>query len=164
MFAMGIVLGVCLTHLYIECEDDIYSFFNKQETITPFNIYDNNYNFAPSDKINRSQMSIINNTLMIKNLPNETWISSIAGTGSMRPTMHKDHHTIQTNPRSPDNIKVGDIITYRKNESLVIHRVIGVGIDDEGWYAILKGDGNEVEDKLKVRFGMVESKTIMLIY
>ena len=38
------------------------------------------------------------------------------------------------------------------------------GFDNEGWYAITKGDNNVVEDNWKVRFEQIEGIVIGIIY
>ncbi|MFA5523530.1 MAG: signal peptidase I [Tissierellales bacterium] len=67
-------------------------------------------------------------------------------TGSMRPTLEPGD-LILSKDVSPDEIKVGDVVTYRVNShTLVTHRVIDI-INKDGKLAFqTKGDANNVED------------------
>ncbi|GEK22076.1 signal peptidase I [Cellulomonas xylanilytica] len=70
-------------------------------------------------------------------------------TGSMRPTMPPGDLVV-TRPQSPDDISLGDVITYqlRSNEpEVVTHRVVGVGTTSEGERTfVTRGDANNVDD------------------
>jgi uncharacterized protein (UPF0248 family) len=46
----------------------------------------------------------------------------------------------------------------------IIHRVVKIGQDSEGWYAILKGDNLSQEDPEKVRFDQVQRVVVAIIY
>jgi signal peptidase len=72
--------------------------------------------------------------------------SMIVLTGSMAPKINPGDIII-TNSAKPENIKVGDVITYRVNsEMLITHRVTEV-VSKEGRRAFkTKGDANNVED------------------
>ena len=84
----------------------------------------------------------------------------------MDPVLDIGHNAIQIIPKSEDEIKVGDIISYKSEqiEGNVIHRVINIGEDNEGWYATLKGDNLRSPDPGKVRFSQVRRIVIGIIY
>jgi signal peptidase I len=67
-------------------------------------------------------------------------------TGSMAPKINPGDIIIDKNTK-PENIKVGDIITYKVSEEILItHRVIEV-VNKEGRSAFkTKGDANNVDD------------------
>jgi hypothetical protein len=58
---------------------------------------------------------------------------------------------------------VGDIVSYRKGESLIVHRVIEKGVDEEGIYFVVKGDNNSISDG-KIRFEEIEYITVGVIW
>ena len=67
-----------------------------------------------------------------------------------------------------DNIKVGDVVTYRSTDNafygiLITHRVIN--IEDVGGKKtfITKGDHNETIDRTPVTFGQIQGKVIMRV-
>jgi len=70
-------------------------------------------------------------------------------TGSMRPTMPPGDLVV-TRPQSPDDISLGDVITYqlRSNEpEVVTHRVVGVGTNSDGERTfVTRGDANNMDD------------------
>lgn len=74
--------------------------------------------------------------------------------GSMEPA-YSVGDLIYVKPVDPDEIKVGDPITFVLNESLVVatHRV--VEIDAENSHFRTKGDANEIADQAPVHFNNV---------
>lgn len=88
----------------------------------------------------------------------------IAPTQSMSPTLEEDMIVLEKRPLSSSEIAVGDIIVYEFKGSRIIHRVIALGEDDIGWYAILKGDNNPAPDPQKVRFEQVRGIVVGIIY
>lgn len=90
-------------------------------------------------------------------------IGRYAPTGSMLPTLNEKTIGIKVVPISEKDIHTGDIVSFRKDGLLVIHRVIEKGTDKNGTYFITKGDNNFFNDG-KIRFDDIEYKTIMLIY
>lgn len=74
--------------------------------------------------------------------------------GSMEPT-YSVGDLIYVKNEKPQNITVGDPITFVLNEDLVVatHRV--VRIDAENQYFYTKGDANEMEDSSPVHFNNV---------
>ncbi len=130
------------------------------------NPFSNGFNFsgishAPSDFIGENQIQIYDNKVVI-NIKDAS-ISRYAPTGSMKPTFDENANGIRIVPKSEDEIKVGDIITYKDGENLIVHRVIEKGIDKEGIYFIMKGDNNTISDG-KVRFRDIKYKTIGIIW
>ncbi|MBI2047406.1 hypothetical protein HYT26_04575 [Candidatus Pacearchaeota archaeon] len=90
-------------------------------------------------------------------------IGRYAPTGSMLPTLNEKTTGIKVVPMSEDDIHKGDIVSFRKDGLLIIHRVAEKGTDKNGTYFITKGDNNLFNDG-KIRFKDIEYKTIMLIY
>ena len=84
----------------------------------------------------------------------------------MDPVFDKGHNTIAVVPQSPDEIQIGDIISYFNEDlnGIVIHRVIETGQDENGWYAIVKGDNNPTPDPGKVRFAQIKRVVIAIVY
>ena len=81
----------------------------------------------------------------------------------MKPLFDHSSNGIRIKPVSEDDINIGDIITFKEGNLLIIHRVIEKGIDNNGVYFITKGDNNFVSDG-KIRFKDIEYKTIGIIY
>ena len=97
-------------------------------------------------------------------LNNPQW-AILADTNSMDPVFDAGSHLIQAFPTSAADIQVGDIVSYESPLNFVIvHRVIEIGNDDNGWYAIMKGDNNPRADPWKIRFDWVRRVTVMVVY
>lgn len=90
-------------------------------------------------------------------------LSSYDSTGSMIPALGSGVNGIVVKPESDAEISVGDIISFRNGNRIIVHRVIYKGIDDQGVYFITKGDNSEVSDG-KIRFEDVEHVVVALVY
>ena len=66
-------------------------------------------------------------------------------------------------PKSEDELNVGDIITFRQDGNLIVHRIVEKGIDEEGWFFITRGDNNNINDG-KIRFSQIDSVLVALFY
>lgn len=128
------------------------------------------YPVAPSDYLSIDQIHVFPDRIVI-NITNASW-GGYANTGSMIPTLDARANGIRVIPESENDIHLGDLITYVRNESCgdnctteeyIIHRVIKIDSDENGIYYILKGDANPISDG-KVRFEEIRYKTVILLY
>ena len=96
---------------------------------------------SPSDRIKESHLHLFSDKLII-NFP-ELILASYTNTNSMDPLI--DEHTtgIEIKPNSEEEIHPGDIVAYQSGNDLIAHRIISIGNDDLGWYALLKGDNSK---------------------
>lgn len=81
----------------------------------------------------------------------------------MKPVIDGDANGIRIAPESPDQISVGDIVTFKQGNALIVHRVIEKGIDEQGVYFITKGDNNDLSDG-KLRFEDIKYVTVAIVY
>ena len=116
---------------------------------------------APSDSIKESQISITQDKIII-DIANAS-LSAYAPTGSMVPLFNEGANGIRIVPQSEDEISVGDIVTYKKDSMLIVHRIVQKGEDTEGTYFITQGDSNDYADE-KIRFSDIKYKTIGILY
>lgn len=116
---------------------------------------------SPGDWIANEDIEVYKDKIVI-NIENPS-ISSYANTGSMIPTLDSGHNGIRIKPNSPEEIQEGDIITFLKNNNLLVHRVIQKGQDEKGFWFITKGDNNLQSDE-KVYFKDVKYITIGVLY
>lgn len=118
---------------------------------------------SPGDWVKESQIEMRPDGVFI-HVNNPQW-AILANTNSMDPVFDDTSHLIQMIPQSETDIHVGDIVSYASPLGFsIVHRVIEIGNDEEGWYAILKGDNNPTPDPWKVRFDMVRRVTVMVVY
>ncbi len=130
------------------------------------NPFSNGFNFssvntAPHDSIKENQIEIQSDRIII--YVNGASISRYAATGSMKPTLDENANGIRIVPKTEEDIDVGDIITFKEGDDLIVHRVIEKGTDNEGIYFITKGDNNTMSDG-KVRFKDIKYITVALIF
>ena len=119
---------------------------------------------SPADHVKEDQIHVYQNKVVL-DVEDASW-ASFTDTKSMDPLLDSDSNGIEIKPASYLDIKVGDIISYASPyvTGLVIHRVIEIGTDNNGWYAIVKGDNNPSADPGKVRFSQVNGVLIGVIY
>lgn len=117
---------------------------------------------GPQNWIKQQDILVTPNEVKI-NIQGAKW-ASFAPTGSMRPLLDQGAHAIQIQPTSPQQIEIGDIITYDHNGRKIIHRVVDIQQDAQGTYYTVKGDNNAAADPIKVRFEDVERVVVAIIY
>ncbi len=129
------------------------------------NPFSGGFNFsdssAPHDYIKESQIDVYPDKIILN--VKEASISRYAPTGSMKPTFDENSNGIRVVPASENDIQIGDIVTYKEGDSLIVHRVIDKGTDSGGMYFITKGDNNTLSDG-KVRFKDIKYITIGVIF
>lgn len=116
---------------------------------------------TPSDFVEDDKITIYDDRVVIE-LSNAK-LSTYGSTGSMLPTLGAGVNGVSVVLESPDEIEVGDIVSFRRGRDLVVHRVVRKGLDDEGIYFVTKGDNSPVDDG-KIRFDDIERKLVALIY
>jgi signal peptidase I len=116
---------------------------------------------APFDFIKENQIKVYDDKIII--YVDDASIGRYAPTGSMKPVLDEGSNGIRIKPESEKDVHIGDIITFREDNYLIIHRVVDIGTDNEGTYFITKGDNNNVVDG-KVRFEDIEYITIGMLW
>ncbi len=116
---------------------------------------------SPSNFIEKDRILVYPEKVII-NIAGAT-LSSYENTGSMEPTLDSNSNGIRVKPESAQEIEIGDIVSFRKNGILIVHRVIEKGIDSQGVYFVTKGDNNNFKDG-KIRFSEIEYLTIGIVY
>lgn len=116
---------------------------------------------APGDWIQEKQVHVYENAIVI-DIENAS-LSNYAATGSMRPVLDSDSNGIRIIPKSENQLKTGDIVTYEQGNDLIVHRIVEIGEDSEGRYFITKGDNNSADDG-KIRFSQIRYVTIGVLY
>lgn len=130
------------------------------ETLTK--TLETNTTSGPEARIREQDITITKEGILIK--IQEPLFAKFTDTQSMHPTLNKDTKAIQITPTKKEDINIGDIISYEKENKIIIHRVINIQEDEEGWYAITKGDNLPKEDREKVRYEQIKRILIAIIY
>ena len=143
--------------------NDVYSELSSLEK--PLSLFqDGIEKNSPGDWIKEDQIKVYNDKVII-NLKDAEW-ASFTNTNSMDPVLDEKANAIEIMPKSSDNIHVGDIISYKSDytDGTIIHRVIKISKDDNGWYCIVKGDNNQSPDPGKIRFNQIKRVLVAIIY
>jgi len=138
----------------------VFSFIFFSNGEIPFSL-NSNVALSPSNWLNKENIMVYNDKIVI--YVDNASLSSYQPTGSMRPLLDSGANGIRIKPESVQEINNGDIISFRKNGMLIVHRVVDKGVDSEGIYFITKGDNNNYSDG-KVRFEDIEYITIGILY
>jgi len=117
---------------------------------------------SPSDWVSEDQIQVYEDYVVLQ-LTGATW-AKFADTNSMDPFLDEGSNAIEIMPDSAEEIHVGDIISYRTNDGIIIHRVIEVSEDNDGIYYIVQGDNNTFSDPGRVRFDDVVGVLVAIIY
>ena len=128
------------------------------------NIFNNKELYSPGDWISQGQIEMKSDKVVI-NIENPQW-AVFTDTNSMDPVIDAGAHAIEVVPDSPDQIQVGDIVSYNSEyaDGTIIHRVVKIDEDSEGWYFKAKGDNNAFGDPGKIRFSQVQRVLVAIIY
>lgn len=117
---------------------------------------------TPPDRIKEEQIHVYEDKIVIE-VKNPKW-ARFAATQSMVPFLDEGSNALQIQPEAPDDIQLGDIVSYQYGDSVIIHRVIEISEDEQGRYYIVKGDNNPEPDPIKVRFQQIRRILIGIIY
>ena len=83
---------------------------------------------------------------------------------SMLPLLDNGYDGFEIVPESKEDIKLGDVISFEYKDKVYVHRVVEIGQDKFGWYAITKGDSNNIEDEGKRRFENIKGILVGVIF
>ena len=119
----------------------------------------------PTDRLQTSNVHVYQYQIVIDKLGNYTFeTSTFSDSNSMDPLLDNQSQGLQIIPKSIDDLKVGDVISYELGDRIIIHRITRINADEQGWFATVKGDNNEVIDPLKIRFTMIKRVLIGVLY
>lgn len=83
-------------------------------------------------------------------------------TNSMEPELKKDDVVVIKKAKA-ENLKQGDIITFKQNGETITHRIVQIDDIEDGKLYITKGDNNNVQDEQGLRFDQIEGKLVIKI-
>ncbi|MBS3112725.1 hypothetical protein J4418_01420 [Candidatus Woesearchaeota archaeon] len=124
----------------------------------------NNEKDSPFNHIPENQIKVYNDKIVLT-IENAHW-AKFADTNSMDPVFDIEANTIEIKPSLPEQVHIGDIVSYNSEllDNIIIHRVVNISSDEIGWYATFKGDNNLFNDPEKVRFGQINGLIVAIIY
>ena len=116
---------------------------------------------GPSDWVSGGDIFVFDDEVVIK-IDNAT-LAGYEGTGSMEPVLGAGSTGIRVVPEGAGEVNLGDIVSFRKDGVLIVHRVVEKGMDNEGVYFITKGDNSEFVDE-KIRFEDIEYVLVGVVW
>lgn len=119
---------------------------------------------SPCDRISEDQIFVFSDQIII-DFKDAEW-ATFTDTNSMDPVIDFGANAIEYVPKNESEICVGDIVSYKSSfaDGVLIHRVVEIGYDNNGWYAIMKGDNNAYRDPGRIRFDQLKRVVIAIIY
>lgn len=86
----------------------------------------------------------------------------IITTDSMQPSINKED-VVVVKKEEEDKINVGDVITFNQNGKVITHRITNIEEQEGKKIYTTKGDNNNLEDKEKIDYSVIEGKNILVI-
>lgn len=80
---------------------------------------------------------------------------------SMQPALGPGHKVLYM---PVEQIALGDLVVYENITGMNLHRVVGFGRDEKGWYLEAQGDANWRRDLLRVRREEVKGVVLVVLY
>lgn len=117
---------------------------------------------VPQSRIDFQDLDIDRNAVLIQAA--DVTPALIGPTGSMRPILDEGTIVLELPVMKPEELYPGDIIIYELDGTRIIHRIVALGYDTDGWYAIAKGDNNPEPDPEKIRFAQIRGVVGGIIY
>ena len=149
MILIAVILAVLLFSILSLNNFSLTGFFTEEKVNAPSS------HISEGDIIASKGNVIINvSNLILTRYVNSDSMAPLLGNGAMG---------IEIIPTSKEDIHVGDVVTFRRDDILIAHRVVEIGSDEDGGYFITKGDNNNAEDD-KIRFEQIESVLVGVIY
>jgi len=164
LFSLGVIAGGLVQIAQVTSQVDL-NYQQPQSEFFPVNfIFANPDVSSPADHIKESDIEVYKDKVIL-NIDNPQW-ARFTDTNSMDPVLDQGSNAIEIIPQSPEDISVGDIVSYENTISggTIIHRVTDIGTDTQGWYAITKGDNNPSPDPVKIRFNEIRRLVVAIIY
>jgi hypothetical protein len=148
---------IVLAIMMFSCGVVFAAAFHQSETRTAFG---GEKSIAVSqDRVTGNQIHLYKDKLVIA--AEGLMYAKVEDTKSMEPLLSKNSHTIEAAPVI-ENLKVGDIISFYEPsvDKVVVHMIIEIGYDEQGWYARTSGYNNVYADSWKVRFENIKGVVV----
>ena len=115
------------------------------------------------DHVLEEEIILVGNEMYLS-LDEEMKWSKFEDTNSMDPLLDEGYNGLEFVPKTVEKIHLGDVISFEYGGNIIIHRVVEIGEDVEGWYALTKGDNLEELDYGKRRFEDIKGVLVGVIF
>ena len=91
--------------------------------------------------------------------------NTVQNTNSMEALLDANHIVIKSNNQVyKDALKLGSIVVWTSTPSNIIHSIVEIGEDEQGWYCYTQGVNIDSRDTVKVRKENIEWVALMVIW
>ena len=73
----------------------------------------------------------------------------------MKPNINKGDVVVIEKTNNYKNIKIGDVLAYKYDNIIIVHRVINILKENDEYYFYTKGDNNNSEDNFVIYEDMI---------
>lgn len=166
IFALGLSIGLYTANARDAAVDstsgDSIQFAGSLAAMNPFETVQAKEN--PRDRIPEKAIAVYGDRVIL-DVQDVQW-ATFTDTHSMEPVLFKGANALEITPKSADDIKVGDIVSYKSvyADGNIIHRVVYKGTDEEGTYFVMKGDNLPSNDPGRVRFSQMQRVVVAVVY
>jgi len=123
---------------------------------------------SPRVKIEPQEIGYDSNTeiLTVSNVKSPLWITTVKSSNSMEPLVDIGHIVVLSqDPKYLDDLNVGDIIIWERSDGeSIIHSIIEISQDGDGWYCITKGLNNPTPDNERIRKDKVKWVALLVVW
>ncbi len=115
------------------------------------------------DKKNKKMHIILISVLLLLVLVNSGFIkyqSLVIGSNSMKDYMEKGDVILIEQTNDPKKLNKGDILAFRYDNKIIVHRIVLKSVRDGQVYFRTKGDNNEKEDAIYISRDMIKGKVL----
>lgn len=112
-----------------------------------------NTQFVSSERVSLDSITVFPDKVII-DTPNIRYAR--VASNSMAPAFTDKSKVFELPPSSPEDIQIGDVISFREGDMVIMHRVIEIA---DGQYRT-KGDANKEADKSLVSFDQIEGVVV----
>ena len=91
--------------------------------------------------------------------------NTVQNTNSMEALLDANHIVILSNNQVyKDTLKLGSIVVWVSTPSNIIHSIVEIGTDEQGWYCYTQGVNINSRDKVMIRKVNIEWVALMVIW
>ena len=121
---------------------------------------------SPRDLIAQEDITYVEDKrlVIISNIAPPVWLTTVADTNSMDPTVDAGHTCILTKHFKYEDLAVGDVVVYQLYTRFIMHRIIKISEDEYGRIYTLKGDNCYRADPYPVRDIQIKWLLLGILY
>lgn len=166
IFILGLAAGICLASAKApQWQDGTYGDSTVLDQVQAANPFQGvTPRESPKDRIPEKAIAVYRDRVVL-DLQDAQW-ATFTDTHSMEPVISAGANALEVTPKSEDDLKVGDIVSYKSEyaDGYIIHRIVYKGQDEKGTYFVVKGDNLPTSDPGRIRFSQIQRVVVAIVY